>query len=238
MQEMQMPDEKARLYVIGDIHGRLDLLDQLIDAIKRDADEHGNDCLTVTLGDYIDRGLNSRGVLERLMANPFPCKYVALKGNHEALLEIFLDEPGIGDRWRHLGGLETLHSFGVPVASLMMDRNYDQAAKQLRAALLPEHRKFLASLKTSLMVGRYFLCHAGIRPGVPLERQSEEDLLWIRDEFLNSTIDFGKIVVHGHTPVKEPEVLPNRINIDTGAFATGHLTCVVLDAGGHRFLKT
>ena len=88
---------------------------------------------------------------------------------------------------------------------------------------------FLQSLKTSLSHGKYFLCHAGVRPGVPLDRQSDEDLLWIRDEFLSSKMDFGKIVVHGHTPVEAPEVLPNRINIDTGAFATGQLTCVVLD---------
>jgi serine/threonine protein phosphatase 1 len=108
----------------------------------------------------------------------------------------------------------------------------------LRIALSPEHMKFLAALKTSLFVGRYFLCHAGVRPGVPLERQSEEDLLWIRDEFLSSRMDFGKVVVHGHTPVEEPEVLPNRINIDTGAFATGRLTCVVLEGENHRFIRT
>ena len=97
--------------------------------------------------------------------------------------------------------------------------------------------EFLQSLKTSLVCGRYFFCHAGVRPGVPLDRQSDDDLLWIRDEFLNSTEDFGKIVVHGHTPVPEPEVLPNRINLDTGAFATGRLTCIALDEGGHRFLE-
>ena len=88
----------------------------------------------------------------------------------------------------------------------------------------------------SLTSGRYFLCHAGVRPGVPLDRQSDEDLLWIRDEFLDSDVDFGKIVVHGHTPTLEPQVQPNRINIDTGAFATGRLTCVVLEDGAHRFI--
>jgi serine/threonine protein phosphatase 1 len=238
MKNEQKPNKNTRLYVIGDIHGRLDLLDQLIEAIRHDVDEHGNDSLTVTLGDYIDRGPNSRGVIERLLANPFPGRFVALKGNHEALLETFLDEPTIGSQWRHLGGLETLHSFGVPVASLMVAQNYDQAAKQLRTALSQEHTSFLASLKTSLIVDQYFLCHAGVRPGIPLERQSEEDLLWIRDEFLNSRIDFGKIVVHGHTPVEEPEVLSNRINIDTGAFATGRLTCVVLEGESHRFINT
>ena len=238
MKKAEKLNKNTRLYVIGDIHGRLDLLDQLIEAIRRDVDDHGNDSLTVTLGDYIDRGPNSRGVIERLLANPFPGRFVALKGNHEALLETFLDQPAIGSQWRHLGGLETLHSFGVPVGSLMVGRNYDQAAEQLLSALSQEHARFLASLKTSLFVGQYFLCHAGVRPGIPLERQAEEDLLWIRDDFLNSRVDFGKIVVHGHTPVEEPEVLRNRINIDTGAFATGKLTCVVLEGEGHRFIST
>jgi serine/threonine protein phosphatase 1 len=235
---MQDTANEARLYVIGDIHGRLDLLDQLIHAIKRDVDEYGNDCLTVTLGDYIDRGPNSRGVLERLIANPFPTRYIALKGNHELLLESFLADPAVGEHWRRFGGLETLHSYGVPVSGLMVGKAYEEAAARLRDAIPTEHMSFLRSLKTSYSNDKYFFCHAGVRPGVPLERQSDEDLLWIRGEFLNSKMDFGKIIVHGHTPVEEPEVLPNRINIDTGAFATGHLTCVVLDKGGHRFLET
>ena len=236
MEETQIPNDNKRLYVIGDIHGRLDLLDRLIAAIDRDARERGGATLTVTLGDYIDRGPQSRGVLERLAENPFPGDYVALKGNHEVLLQAFLDDPGIGGQWRNLGGLETLHSFGIRVAPLMVGRDFAGAAAALRAALTPRQREFLAALQTSLTVGRYFLCHAGVRPGVPLARQSEQDLLWIRDEFLRSTMDFGKIVVHGHTPTEAPEVLPNRINIDTGAFATGRLTCVVLDGDAPRFI--
>jgi serine/threonine protein phosphatase 1 len=177
-------------------------------------------------------------VLDRLINNPFPGPYIALKGNHEALLGAFLEDPGVGAQWRQLGGLETLHSFGIPVAAMMVGKNYDEAAEQLRVALSPTHTKFLASLKTSLTVGRYFLCHGGVRPSVSLERQSPQDLLWIRDEFLNSRKDFGKIVVHGHTPTMEPEVLPNRINIDTGAFATGRLTCVVLEGDSYRFITT
>ena len=106
----------------------------------------------------------------------------------------------------------------------------------MAASMTSEHFAFLDSLKLSLTTGRYFLCHAGVRPGIPLDRQNEDDLLWIRGEFLASTADFGKIVVHGHTPVAAPEVLKNRINIDTGAFATGRLTCIVLEAGHHRFL--
>jgi serine/threonine protein phosphatase 1 len=226
-----------RIYAIGDIHGRLDLLERAIGAIARDIDEHGPAALTVTLGDYIDRGPSSSGVIERLAANPFPTPYVALKGNHEQYLERFLTEPPIAEIWRRNGGVETLHSYGVPVADLMMGRNYEAAAKALAEALPPSHRDFIAGLKTSHITERYFFCHAGVRPGIAFDRQSDEDLMWIRQEFLSCTDDFGRLVVHGHTPVPEPEVKPNRINIDTGAFATGRLTCIVLDGDGHRFLE-
>ena len=230
--------EISRLYVIGDIHGRLDLLDQLIDAIHHDIGARGAESLTVTLGDYVDRGPDSRGVIDRLLKNPFPGDYIALKGNHEALLQTFLDQPDTGNYWRRLGGLETLNSFGVPVQPIIEEQQYGQAAEKLRTALSPVQVRFLTSLKTSLTVGRFFLCHAGIRPGIPLDRQSEEDLLWIRDEFLNSELDFGKIVVHGHTPTEQPEFRSNRINIDTGAFATGRLTCLVVDGDAYRIVST
>jgi serine/threonine protein phosphatase 1 len=229
-------DDDTRLYVIGDIHGRLDLLEGVIEAIDRDVAARPGKALTVTLGDYVDRGPQSRGVIERLAANPFPTSYVPLKGNHEAIFEAFLADPAVGAHWRRLGGLETLASFGVPVQQAMLGRNYGETALRLRKALTDKQARFFAALQLSLTVGCYFLCHAGVRPGVPLARQTEEDLLWIREEFLESSADFGKIIVHGHTPVTAPEVLPNRINIDTGAFATGRLTCIVLEGGRHRFL--
>lgn len=226
-----------RIYAIGDIHGRLDLLDRAIAAIVRDIGDHGPAGLTVTLGDYIDRGPSSAGVIDRLYRNPFPTPYVALKGNHEDYLERFLTEPGVAEQWRRNGAIETLYSYGVPVADIMMGRNYDAASKVLAEVLPPTHRDFVAGLKTSHATERYFFCHAGVRPGIPFAQQSDEDLIWIRHEFLASTENFGKIVVHGHTPASEPEVLPNRINIDTGAFATGRLTCIALDGDGHRFLN-
>jgi len=236
MEDATDRNENKRVYAIGDVHGRLDLLARVAEAIKRDVEAHGSDALTVTLGDYVDRGPKSRQVIDALIANPFPTPHIPLKGNHEVLLETFLADPEIGAQWRRLGGLETLVSYGVPVSGLMVGKNYDEAAEQFRKVLPPEHLQFLKSLKTSYSHGNYFLCHAGVRPGVPLERQTVDDLLWIRDEFLSSTRNFGKIVVHGHTPVEAPEVLPNRINIDTGAFATGRLTCIVLEESGHRFL--
>jgi serine/threonine protein phosphatase 1 len=225
-----------RIYAIGDIHGRLDLLERAIAAIRRDVEDHGPAALIVTLGDYIDRGPQSRGVLDRLIENPFPASYVALKGNHETLLDIFLAEPTSGPFWLQQGGLQTLQSYGIRLKGLMA-ANFREARDQLQAALPAAHVNFLHSLKTSLSHGKYFFCHAGVRPGVPLEGQSEDDLLWIRDEFLSSSADFGKIIVHGHTPVPEPEVRPNRIGIDTGAFATGRLTCVALSGDAPRFLQ-
>lgn len=227
-----------RLYAIGDIHGRSDLLGRMIEAIGSDvAERPAGSALTVTVGDYIDRGPDSRGVIERLTSNPFATPYVALKGNHEALLESFLRDPAVADHWRHLGGLETLHSYGVDVAPVMRGRDYAGAAEALRGRMPQAHAAFIAALRTSLTVGRYFVCHAGVRPGIALPRQSEDDLLWIRDEFLASRADFGKIVVHGHTPAENPEIRPNRINVDTGAFMTGRLTCAVLEASSVRFLS-
>jgi Calcineurin-like phosphoesterase len=232
-----------RLYVIGDIHGWADLLDRMVAGIVRDLDARPIDgSMTVTLGDYIDRGPDSRGVLDRLARNPFPTEFVALKGNHEALFAAFLRDPSAGDsqvadQWRRLGGLETLHSYGIDVRPLMRGRNCEAAAQALLAAMPQEHFTFLAALPVALTFDRYFLCHAGVRPGIPLARQSEDDLLWIRNEFLDSKADFGKIVVHGHTPTREPELLPNRINVDTGAYMTGRLTCAVLEGEEVRFLS-
>jgi len=230
--------ERRPLYVIGDIHGRADLLDSVIERIHLDfAARPTGDALTVTLGDYVDRGPDARGVLDRLSRNPFPTDYVALKGNHEELMTAFLDDPSIAEYWRRCGGLETLHSYGVPVNFSMRGRDYEIAAATLQQTLPASHKGFLASLRTSLTIGRYFLCHAGIRPGVPLQQQNEEDLLWIREPFLESAANFGKIVVHGHTPADHPEVLPNRINLDTGAYITGRLTCAVLEGERVRFLS-
>ena len=231
-----LPDT-GRLYVIGDIHGRSDLLDRMVGEIANDLTARPIAAsLVVTVGDYVDRGPDSRGVIERLLRNPFPTRLIALKGNHEVLLEGFLLNPDVAGHWRRLGGLETLQSYGVPVGDVMRGKEYLAAARALAHAVPAEHFDFLGALRTSLTVGKYFICHAGVRPGVPLDRQTEEDLLWIREPFLASRTDFGKVIVHGHTPAEQPELLPNRINVDTGAFMTGRLTCAALDADGVRFI--
>jgi serine/threonine protein phosphatase 1 len=230
--------ERGRLYAIGDIHGRSDLLDRMIAAIAADLEKNPvSERLTVTLGDYIDRGADSRGVLERLIGNPFPTEFIALKGNHEAIFENFLRDPSIAGEWRRFGALETLSSYGVAVDAMMVGKGYEEAAAALSAAVPQTHLQFIASLQSSLSVGNYFLCHAGVRPGVPLEQQVDDDLLWIREPFLTSPAKFGKIVVHGHTPAEKPEIRANRINVDTGAYMTNVLTCVVLGGDPVRFLS-
>jgi len=229
--------DPSRLYVIGDIHGCSHLLDRMVEEITHDlAVRPVADTLVVTVGDYVDRGPDSRGVVERLLRNPFPTRFIALKGNHEVLLEGFLRKPQTAAYWQRLGGIQTLQSYGVPVGNLTGGEESVEAARVLAQAIPARHFDFLASLRDSLTVGKYFICHAGVRPGVPLDQQTEADLLWIREPFLTSRADFGKIVVHGHTPAEQPELRQNRINVDTGAFITGRLTCVVLEADGVRFL--
>ncbi len=238
--QAEISADDMRLYVIGDIHGRSDLLDRMIDRINSDVEKHGHrEALTITLGDYVDRGPDSRGVLDRLSRNPFSTWYVPLRGNHEVLFETFLRDPSMAIHWRTFGGLQTLHSYGVRVADVMRGKGFEEAARALSAAVPAEHLAFFASLKNSVTVRDFFFCHAGIRPGVPLDRQHINDLSWIREDFLNSEHDFGKMVIHGHSPNEWPDVRRNRVNIDTGAFATNRLTCLVIEVGGRgRFLFT
>ena len=176
-----------RLYIIGDIHGRSDLLDQITEQINQDVRDFASDeCLTVTLGDYIDRGADSRGVIDRLSRNPFPTDYIALRGNHEVLFKSFLRDGADVNIWRKIGGFETLRSYGVPLIDLKAGRGIEEAVLALKATIPEAHRIFLSSLKNSLTFDEYFLCHAGIRPDVPLDQQEPRDLFWIRDEFLKS----------------------------------------------------
>jgi len=229
-----------RVYAVGDVHGRLDLLDRLLDRVAADAATAPGLCHTlVFLGDYVDRGLDSAGVVERLAAGPPPgFGMVCLKGNHEEIMLRFLEDVGVGPGWLRFGGLAALASYGVPRPPGQADAEWlEQAQAILRERMPPHHLAFLRHLRPYLALGDYLFVHAGIRPGVPLERQVADDLLWIRDEFLDSAADHGRVVVHGHTIVPEAEVRPNRIGIDTGAFSSGVLTCLVLE-GEERWLMT
>jgi serine/threonine protein phosphatase 1 len=234
--ERRVPDA-IRVYCVGDIHGRDDLLRQMAERVEADiASPSFDHALTVFLGDYVDRGLGSIHVVERLVRREWPTSVIALAGNHEELLMAFLEDDGVLEAWRSLGGLETLHSYGVDVGRAMAKRDFG-AVQAAFAARFPEpHRQFLERLKVSIAIGDYFFCHAGIRPAVPPDCQDRNDLVTIRDTFLSSEAEHGKLIVHGHTPSVVPEVRPNRIGIDTAAYATGHLTCLVLEKDQRRFL--
>jgi len=231
-----------RLYAIGDIHGRADLLDELHERIIVDAENASSSTVTISvyLGDYVDRGPHSMGVIERLIGNPLPgFLKVNLKGNHEDMLLRFLDDPAQGLGWIANGGAATMASYGLTLKDGNLTSERLPSIRDEFVARLPcEHLKFLQSLLVSYVSGDYILVHAGIRPGVPLENQSEDDLLWIRDAFLHSPRKHGKVIVHGHTPTTEPELHPNRIGIDTAAHTSGVLTCLVLEGEERRFIAT
>jgi serine/threonine protein phosphatase 1 len=227
-----------RIYAVGYIHGRADLLVALFARIDDDLSARPiGDAVQVFLGDYIDRGPDSRRVLDLLIDRQRQHKVLCLKGNHELYAVQALSEPSVLSEWLKMGGIATLLSYGVKPPARDDDAHAQQeAAAAFRRALPDSHHHFLLRLAPSFSYGDYFFAHAGVRPEVPLQQQYERDLLWIRDDFLLHEEDFGKVVVHGHTPAPEPDVRPNRINIDTGAYATGRLTCLVLENDQMRFL--
>jgi serine/threonine protein phosphatase 1 len=194
----------------------------------------------VYLGDYVDRGDESPAVFDVLLDEPLPTfESIYLKGNHEESMLRFLEDITVGPAWLFYGGAQTLRSYGVrPPDMPLNNRELVRAQRELAERLPPRHRRFMQDLALTHAEGDFFFAHAGVRPGVRLNQQSEQDLLWIRDEFLLSEENFGKIVVHGHTITERPEVKRNRIGIDTGAFSSGHLTCLVLEGGQLGFLQT
>jgi serine/threonine protein phosphatase 1 len=229
--------EDTRIYAIGDIHGRLDLLNEILARVDADIAMHpAPNTIRVFLGDYIDRGPDSKCVLDRLISYRVAQPTVCLMGNHEAYLREFLRNSDILTVWRRYGGLDTLLSYGLTPTTEIDAQEQRELASDLDRIFPSSHREFLSSLKPFFICGDFFFVHAGVRPGICLALQSEDDLLWIREDFLLCEDHFGKIVVHGHTPVQEPDVRPNRINIDTGAYATGRLTCLVLESDGIRFV--
>jgi serine/threonine protein phosphatase 1 len=234
----RIPDG-IRIYAIGDVHGRADLIEDVFSRIDTDL-ESSSAChpVHVLLGDYVDRGPSSREVVDRLIGRGRSHDMVCLKGNHESYALEFLRNPSVLRSWRHLGGLETLISYGLEPSPDPDEAEELSLARALAAALPSAHKQFFGKLDPSFSCGDFFFAHAGVKPGVPLARQREEDLLWIRDDFLLCEEDFGKVIVHGHTPVSEPDIHPNRINIDTGAYATGRLTCLVIERDAIFALRT
>lgn len=232
--------EGQRIYAIGDIHGRLDLLDQLIVKIEEDnASRKRVRTQIIFLGDLCDRGPDSRGVIERVMQLAKASPDVRLiAGNHEELLIRSWD----GDRRsagliNRVGGRETMLSYGVD------ETKYDEAdideLLEMFVAHIPEsHIAFLKAADDWIVAGDYLFVHAGIRPGDAIEEQRTSDLRWIRREFTDFEGDHGMMVVHGHSITEEADIQANRIGIDTGAYASGKLTAIGIEGAEHWFLQT
>ncbi len=223
-----------RVYAIGDVHGCADRLDALHALIREDlAARPVAEPTLVHLGDYIDRGEDSAGVLARLgrgwRGTPAP-RAVNLRGNHEAMLLAALDdgEPSSGSHWLSNGGGATLASWGI---------SRHGPPVEWRRHIPPDHLALIRGLAPFHRQGGYVFVHAGLRPGVPMDRQTTEDMLWIREPFLSFPGDLPGVVVHGHTPERTPTIRRNRIGVDTGAVLGGVLTCAVLEADRVGFLR-
>ncbi|MBO6900200.1 MAG: serine/threonine protein phosphatase [Rhizobiaceae bacterium] len=219
-----------RIFAVGDIHGRLDLLEAMADRIAVDmADSPPDDWRIVFLGDYGDRGPDTRGVIELLATRcAVEPRLIALRGNHDQGLVDFISGGENARLFVNHGGAETAASYDVAAA---FDTQAGQAATRdaLAAAVPPRHLSFLSGLPYSAHFGDFYFCHAGIRPGIALEDQQPDDLIWIREPFLSNPALHPKVIVHGHTPVAEPEIMPNRVGVDTGAYRSGVLSALVIE---------
>jgi len=230
-QRARLP-EGLRVYAIGDIHGCADLLSGVFDLIDDDlARSRPQRAIQVFLGDYVDRGPGVSRTLDLLIARGQTHEAVFLRGNHEAILSDFLRDHRVLTDWLRLGGATTLMSYGVPATAgdVVGDADAEAARAALSRAMPRSHLAFLGNLAPSLTCGDFFFAHAGVRPGIPLDRQSEQDLMWIREPFLSSREDFGKVVVHGHTPVRDADIREHRVNIDVGGYATGRLAVLAIE---------
>lgn len=230
------------VWAVGDVHGRLDLLNPLLDAIEADAaNSDAERKVVVMLGDYVDRGPDSRGVIDRLLHLPQGDgrERRLLRGNHEDRMEAFLSDPELGPGWCDYGGREALRSYGVTPPAMRGDADgWARAARALNKAMGPDHRAFLCDLEYSVVIGDYFFAHAGARPGVALADQSQQDLMWVRNAFLSDPRPFERVVVHGHTPQDVLVADHRRIGVDTGAYATGVLSAVRLEGTTRTLIQT
>ena len=232
--------EGHRIYAIGDIHGRRDLLDECLSQVHADIDARPPASnVLVFLGDYVDRGPDSAGVIERLRRyERRGVRTIFLGGNHEeVLLRLLRGEAEFLSDWLRFGGAECARSYKLDPDSLARAAPA-RAVAELREAIPREHQAFLASLSDTIRIGGYLFVHAGIRPGIDLAEQAQSDLRWIREPFLDDSTDHGFVVVHGHTITNEVEVASNRIGIDTGAFCTGTLTAFAVDGSSRWLLQT
>lgn len=227
-----------RIHAIGDVHGRLDLLEEMHRRIMTGlAERPVNDWRIIHLGDYVDRGPDSRGVLDFLIAaRERDPRNVMLAGNHDVGFLDFLASPRSESLFVNYGGSDTARSYGVELGLETLEALQRTWARLLRA-VPSRHQEFLRSLPYSVSFGDFHFCHAGIRPGVALDKQTSEDLIWIRGPFLNSPDLHEKVVVHGHTPAAEPEVMANRVNVDTGAYRSGVLSALMIEGGDKQIVQ-
>ncbi|RLA20924.1 MAG: serine/threonine protein phosphatase [Gammaproteobacteria bacterium] len=232
--------EHTRVYCIGDIHGRVDLLTTLHEQIIADSSGYTGQKILIYLGDYIDRGLHSKEVLDLLIDQPLQgYQSVFLRGNHEQVLLDFLNiDPGIVLQWFGFGGQATFLSYGVSVAGIPFGEQIYQLQSDLAAKIPEKHLSFYQQSQFSYTLGDYFFVHAGVTPKVALNRQLPLDMMWVREEFLNSRYRYEKMIVHGHSVFETPDIQKNRIGIDTGAYASGNLSCLVLQDEQRRFIST
>ncbi len=233
----EVPPDRV-VWAIGDVHGRADLLAPLLETIEADVGPLPTHL--VMLGDYVDRGRDSRGALQLLcdLEARGRVQLTALRGNHEDRMLAFLTEPQIGPSWCDYGGRDALASYKVASPAGRTDaEGWAETAQALADALPESHRRLLNGLRSFAEHGDYFFAHAGARPGVALADQDAADLMWIREPFLSDRKPFEKVVVHGHTPVDQPHVDARRINLDTGAYATGVLTALRLERDTRRFVQ-
>lgn len=229
-----------RVYCVGDIHGRADLLHQLQEMILQDASEFLDRKIVIYLGDYIDRGEQSSEVIDHLQNKPLPgFESVYLRGNHEQTMLDFLQQPVVGCGWLTYGGLNTLVSYGIKIPKPpSAEQDYIALQNQLLKQLPEKHLSFLQDTRLSYSLGNYYFVHAGVKPGIALESQQPVDQLWIREEFLACRKYHEKIIVHGHSITDTPEFLPNRISIDTGAYMSGRLSALILENTLQRLIQT
>ncbi|MDJ0919680.1 MAG: metallophosphoesterase family protein [Henriciella sp.] len=235
-----MLGEAIRVYAIGDIHGRADLLVDLMNKIDADSEGVSGEVHLVFLGDYIDRGLQSRHVVDLLLSDRMD-RYIThyLKGNHEDAILSFMGDPEFGPRWASYGGRETLVSYGVkPPRSMALSDDWMRAHDAFLKSIPMTHQTFYRQLKTSVRLGGYGFVHAGLRPGRVFAEQDDRDMMWIREEFLQDKSSFDVFVIHGHTPIDSPHRDHRRINVDTGAYFTGRLTAVRLEGNSVEFIST
>lgn len=233
----------STVWAIGDIHGQDDLFDALAMAVEEDAaTDPSRHRMVVLLGDYIDRGLGAARVIDRIFRlrsalEEQGAELVMLKGNHEALLLNFIDHPETGPAWMAVGGSETLLSYGIQPPLQHDLSSWTETSNRLLMEMPLEHLIFYEELPYHHQEGDYHFVHAGVRFGIALEEQAQEDMLWIRDSFLKDTRPFDKMIVHGHTPGADVYSDHRRICLDTGSYATGVLTALRLQGSDRELLQ-